>query len=179
MVKALLTEKQDWDVLCLSATWGLWYKRKVSKFPFPKLQSNGSKNYLRGEDGRKKENGSSYHLRKAQIILFPSTRKKPLERALLQCFSRQTRTMNMSLQNEVCFFGLFGVLGFCCCCCLLFFKETNWQGFPDTSYTGKRGQPRATGVEPTTSKQTLALGTYPNWVFKGSYVALLFSLNLV
>lgn len=41
---------------------------------------------------------------------------------------------------------------------------------------GNQGQPE---LSPHTSKQTQALGTYPNWAFKGSDVALLFSLNLV
>lgn len=69
--------------------------------------------------------------------------------------------MNMSLQKCPLFLG------------------TYWQGFPDTSYIGERGQPRATGVESTYIKADLALGTYPNQAFKGSHVALLFSLNLV
>lgn len=39
-----------------------------------------------------------------------------------------------------------------------FFQEKNWQGFPDTSYVGKRGQPRATEVEPTYIKADFGFG---------------------
>lgn len=46
MAKAPLTEKQVWDVLSLSASWGLWYERKASELPWPKPQSNGTINYL-------------------------------------------------------------------------------------------------------------------------------------
>lgn len=41
---------------------------------------------------------------------------------------------------------------------LFLFLEKNWQGFPDTSYIGKRGQPRATGVEPMYIKADFGFG---------------------